>query len=353
MAWIALLGAGHFILEIACSFSLTQAADNSLIQGEGILAFNLLAFVLQPFIGLCIDRWRLATLSTLLGGILIVAALLLPGFKPEVLIVLLGLGNGCFHVGAGTWSIMLSRGRLVGLGMFVGPGALGLTLGVGLARTDTPFPAAIISSLFIMILVGVWLLGRRHSTAIYSADRGREIPNMTKRALTLTLLLLLSCIAIRSFVGLGLGFDWNSSATTAVAIGLALASGKIAGGWLADRFGWIQTSILVLALSVPALWFGRHHVFLGLLGTALFQTPMAITLGALVWQLPTYPGFAFGLASAAVYGGAFFLTGETPHWVQDFHTHGLLSTISIGLLVVALRDGSKMSSGHAAAPRRD
>lgn len=116
----------------------------------------------------------------------------------------------------------------------------------------------------------------------------------------------------------------------------ALAGGKIAGGFLADRIGWLTATTAVLVLSVPALWFGREAMAAGLLGVALFQAPMAVTLGALVQALPRRPGLAFGLASAAVYVGGLPQLGGQLRWLHSFAGLCVLSLAAVLMLAAAL-----------------
>ena len=79
----------------------------------------------------------------------------------------------------------------------------------------------------------------------------------------------------------------------------------------------------------------------GLAGVALFQAPMAVTLGVLVWALPRRPGLAFGLASAAVYAGGFpLLAGQVP-WLHTFVGLSGLSLAAVVMLAVGLRRTGK------------
>lgn len=334
MLLLVLCGAGHFLIELSCSWMLTRGADESRIGLTDITLFNVLAFGLQPLIGWAADRWRAALLLAFVGALLVLGAITLP---PAVGLALLGLGNGCFHIGAGCMSIKASNRRLLGLGIFVGPGALGLTLGIGLARTPLMHVPIAIALVMLLILCGVWF-ARPRSDGLEPTERREKA--QTLRLLGLAVPLVLLCIAIRSFVGLGMSFSWNTTVATAIGVGLALAVGKITGGWLADRMGWIFSVVLVLIVSVPTLWLGAKHASSGLIGIALFQAPMAVTLGTLVRFLPGRPGLAFGLASAAVYVGSIFLQGELPVLVFSFGGLSLLSLLAICLLVLALHAGS-------------
>ena|ERR1035437_3998594 len=73
LGWAALLGFGHFAIELGCSCSLNEILDRSEFGGSGIQLFNVLAFLPQPIIGLAGDRWNTAKPIAILGGILVSA----------------------------------------------------------------------------------------------------------------------------------------------------------------------------------------------------------------------------------------------------------------------------------------
>jgi len=360
-AWIALLGLGHLVIECASSFALTRTLDDSDLAAGAVLVYNAVAFWGQPLVGWTADRWRCGRALVMGGALLLVAGLASLGALPWLTVALIAAGNACYHVGGGVLAIRLSRRRVGGLGLFVGPGAIGLTLGVGLARMGFVMTPWALGALAALLTVALWRMGGRGSSAsLYGPVEGAApsapfpisgadgaAPSRIQHQnlgyagssyrVALVVALVLACIAIRAFVGTGFAFEWGGSAVAALAVAAALAGGKIVGGFLADRFGWLPSTVVVLALSVPALWFGRTSMPAGLAGVALFQAPMAVTLGALVWALPRQPGLAFGLASAAVYAGGFpLLAGQVP-WLHTFAGLSCLSLAAAVMLAVGVR----------------
>lgn len=347
-AWggIALLGAGHFVIELGSSYALNRTLDATELGAGAVLAYNAVAFWGQVPLGLAADRWRGARRLAVGGALLLIAGLVLCDVAAWPVVLLIALGNGCYHVGGGVLAIERSPGRLGGLGVFVGPGALALTLGVGLARMDFVTTSWVLG----VGIAGVALAVGRLGDAVSAVGAGVQAnpPAGRRRAdrlqagyytrVVVAVALVLSCIAIRAFVGGGFGFAWGGSAVGALAVATALAGGKIVGGFLADRFGWLRATFAVLALSVPALWFGQTAMPAGLLGVALFQAPMAVTLGALVRALPTRPGLAFGLASAAVYVGGLPLLGGELRWLHSFGGLCGLSLAAAVMLAAGLRE---------------
>ena len=372
--WIGLLGFGHFAVELGCSYALNRMLDATELGAGAVLAYNAVAFWGQVPLGWASDSWNGARALALFGVALLVAGLITLGVDaPWLVVALIALGNGCYHIGGGVLAIERSAGRLGGLGLFVGPGAVGLTLGVGLARMDFPAAPWALGALAALLAWPLWRMGGEFSRRNFCVDdmggidgadsrlRGRAVSPKPPRRLSAAcagqaadvsgkhpyhrirtvVALVLACIAIRAFVGTGFSFAWGGSAVAALALGAALAGGKIVGGFLADRFGWLHSTVAVLALSVPALWFGQTSMPMGLAGVALFQAPMAVTLGALVWALPRRPGLAFGLASAAVYAGGFpLLVGQEP-WLHTFVGLSCLSLAAVVMLAVALRGERK------------
>ncbi len=81
--------------------------------------------------------------------------------------------------------------------------------------------------------------------------------------------------------------------------------GKLMGGMVADRLGWLRVSAGALLLSLPLIAFSGGSLFLVLPGVLLFQSTMAVTLVAVYALMPRWPATAFGLPCLALVVGAF------------------------------------------------
>jgi FSR family fosmidomycin resistance protein-like MFS transporter len=325
-------GAAHFVIELGCSYALTLRADRSSVAALGIQLFNLLAFGLQPVAGRITDRYAADRLAAVLGALLVAAGLCTTLNTAWGSFVLLGVGNAFFHVGAGSQCVRLSRGGAGALGLFIGPGAFGVTVGVGLARTATPIAPVLVAGALAVV---VWAAASPSPAfALYNESPARS--HSVIRVVALVGLLLV-CIVIRSFVGLGYEFDWNVTATSALALALSMAFGKMCGGVIADRIGWVAASTSAICLSVPLLCLGRTSVSAGLLGTALFQIPAGVTLVALVKLIPTRSAYAFGLGSAAVYGGLLLVQSSPTEWMYSVFGLTILSLLAVAGLVLVMR----------------
>jgi FSR family fosmidomycin resistance protein-like MFS transporter len=91
--------------------------------------------------------------------------------------------------------------------------------------------------------------------------------------------------------------------------------GKIFGGIIADRFGWIKTVLIALALATPLIVFGGKEHIAALTGIFLFQMTMPVTLAALALWIPGKPAFAFGMACLAL------LIGTLPSFFEETRIH--------------------------------
>jgi FSR family fosmidomycin resistance protein-like MFS transporter len=148
--------------------------------------------------------------------------------------------------------------------------------------------------------------------------------------------LLSFSVAVRSLVGT-VGCDGcPRSFFLLVAVPLAAFTGKLTGGLLADRFGWIDLAMVALLASAPLLAFADGDLWLVLPGLLLFQMTMPVTLAAAFRALPAWPGFGFGLLCLALVGGtlpAYLPGGWRPHGIPLL----LLVLASAAALYLALR----------------
>ncbi len=262
-----------------------------------ILGYDLLAFATQVLWGPLVDRFRLSRLVTLVGLVTTAVGLLVTGLDPTLAMVVAGLGNALFHVGAGAAALSVDPGRASAPGIFVGPGALGLAVGLFLGRSGEVPTVPFVLGLALAAGV-VALLGNVRPPEALSKPR----PAPSAASVIATLLLV--SIAIRAFVGMAgchacPKLDWLPWA-----MATAACLGKVSGGVIADRIGWARASVGALVVSAPLIAFGSGTPAAMVIGMFLFQMTMPVTLVALHVLWPRLPGFAFGLACVALVAGA-------------------------------------------------
>jgi FSR family fosmidomycin resistance protein-like MFS transporter len=108
---------------------------------------------------------------------------------------------------------------------------------------------------------------------------------------------------VRSLVGMSAARGYARSELLLLGIPGAAFLGKSLGGFIADRLGWIEASVLALLASIPLIASAPPTLWL-LLGLFLFQMTMPVTLTAVARLLPRQLATAFGWTCLALIIGA-------------------------------------------------
>lgn len=262
-----------------------------------ILTYNIAAFGTQFLLGLAVDGARSARGGAALGCAVAGLAAMMPGANPYAVALVAGLGNSLFHVGGGSVCLNISPGRATAPGIFVAPGALGLFLGVTLARRGLYDPSIFAALMFISALA---ILLQQGPEISYERRKATASPEVRETVL----ILLLVTVLVRALVGMTVSLPWKSDLHLAGVLTACVVAGKGLGGVLADRFGWRRVALTGLLLSAPLLTFLGDVAFLGMAGAFLFQMTMAVTLTAVACLFPGRSAFAFGLPCLALIIGA-------------------------------------------------
>lgn len=286
--------AGHFLVDFACAFLLFRTLRGEAAWGELLLVYNFCAFAVQMPLGLLADRWDRDGPVAAAGALLVMLAYGLTAL-PWAAVTAAGLGNAAFHVGGGLETLSLSGERAGPLGLFVAPGAVGLFFGTLLGKGGA-FPIWPVP--FLLLFAAAALLWAR----LDRPERPGEAKTPRLLHPALPLLPLLAVVALRSYVGMTLTFPWKGEGRWALVLVLALALGKAAGGYLADRFGFLRTAAGSLALSA-ALLLAPGFPACGAAAVFLFNMTMPLTLWASARLLPQTRGFAFGLLTFGLFLG--------------------------------------------------
>jgi FSR family fosmidomycin resistance protein-like MFS transporter len=307
-AGAAWLGAAHLIVDAVCVASVLRAAppSDSIVSSAlaFVLGYDLLAFAGQAPLGWFADRLGLRR-GAALAGLLCTATALLAGRGSVLAVVLIaGVGNALFHVGAGAMVLAGSRERAAPAGVFVAPGALGLGIGLMLGRKFLTVPLwpwlfAIGAAMVVVLLVATKIPSREQPLSVDTAAP----PAYGRREIVTVATLLGLSVAVRSLAGT-VGCDaCPRGFFLMLALPFSAFAGKLTGGFLADRFGWIDVSIAALVASAPLIAFSGGDVRLALPGLLIFQMTMPVTLAAMMRLMPARPGFGFGLLCVALVAG--------------------------------------------------
>jgi len=315
---ITLLGYSviHGIIDLSCATVVFSSLLHHNFNLSNIFVFvviyNLIAFGLQAPFGFLVDRYQAPRESAFIGSLLVLSSFFFFNI-PFLVVILSGIGNAFFHVGGGSISLNFNPQKATAPGIFVAPGALGLTIGVLLGKSGTltfwPFVLLLFASCLFIIF-------SRIPTINYQKTSIKPKINYFE----LVIFLLLLSVSIRALYGLTAVFAWKSNVNLLFALTIAIVGGKALGGFFADKFGWIKTAIIALTFSAPLLAFFQYSPLLVIIGAFLFQITMPITLTALSNMLPGRPATAFGLTVLALIIGAIpVYLGIKPlfnnHWI--------------------------------------
>ncbi len=348
------LGGVHALVDAASGFVLfryVDAKDLDLTIVAGlILLYNLTAFGGQVPVALLVDRLGSCRAAALGGLALEILALGVAPLSPLLAALIVGLGNAAYHVGAGAHVLAISATRATESGLFVGPGAIGLFVGIWLGRHG-PSRRLAFALLLVATLLPVAILLRR------VASRRLPSPIWTvtgERIALVCFSLVLVSVAMRSLIGGALADAWRVGPLW-VAAGLAATAcaGKMLGGFIADRVGWLTAACAALIASAPLVGLGAVIPACALAGMLLFQMTMPLTLKAVHLLIPDRPALAFALPSAAILVGT--LPGAlgaalSPTWPL-MSASVLLAAGVIGA-ALALLPRLGLSTGHAVSARQ-
>jgi FSR family fosmidomycin resistance protein-like MFS transporter len=298
-ASLVVYGLAHAVIDaISSGILLTLWWTEVLTYAETgalFVLYNLLAFGAQPVLGLLVDWSQRPRAAAILGCGLTASATVVFLQHPLLGVILTGLGNAIFHLGAGSICLQLTPGRALAPGIFVAPGDLGIFLGTYLGKAGVfvawPFVLGLAGLCVAMVLIPL--------PAIAYAR-----PKPAWKWATVVVVLLLVCVGVRSLVGFSLVLPWKSVIWLALIASVSVTLGKALGGVFADRLGWGRIAVGALAVAAPLLAFGAGLPGVALAGLFLFNLTMPVTLTATANLLPGRPAFAFGLTCLALELGA-------------------------------------------------
>lgn len=288
--WIPTLtyALAHFAVDFGCAWAMFSTCRSS---PAAFLVYNFFAFAMQMPLGLLADELGRNRLFALLGVGLVALINCLPSFGiPGALV--LGLGNGLFHIGGGLDVMHRAQHQAAPLGVFVSPGAFGIYFGTLLsaeAKTALPVFAALgLSALAV--------------TAFCHREQAAPAPlALPNRSAVLPGLLLFLVVILRSYGGMAASFSWKTGLWSLAAV-TAVVLGKTLGGFLSDWIGLRRAAAWSLGLCCLLFCLGEQPLC-GTLALLLFNMTMPMTLFSLSQVMPGCKGFSFGLLTFALFLG--------------------------------------------------
>ena len=292
----------HFVVDLSCAilvFGVLSPKIDSIATGfMAILLYDFFAFAIQFPIGVIADKINKNGIISAIGCFIVIVAY---GFSRYALpaCIIAGIGNALFHVGGGIDVLNISDKKATLPGIFVSTGAMGVFLGSRLEKVGISKYYIVIISLLLSIIVLLWLFNKIKDNV---KNELVIIPKLDKNKLTAVLCLIIT-VAIRSYVGLILVFDWKNTFILAFISTLAVVFGKMLGGIIGDRIGFIPISFISLGVASVLFLFSFNSSIIGVLAILLFNMTMPITLTAIANILPNNKGMAFGLLSFSLFLG--------------------------------------------------
>ncbi len=346
---------------------------------QGALGFlwYFTSSIVQPAFGYYSDRkgrWWFLPAAVLLTACSVSFAGLSSGIISLGLFIILGgLGSAIMHPEAGKYSAMLSGERKAGgIAIFQIGGQFGFALG----------PAAISLLIvrygthgsLILLLPGVIAAGAlftvmsrvaRTAGIMHENHAAAHAPEAVDR---FGVGLLVASTGLKYLVGAafitylpnlltarGASFGVAGEIVTAyLVVGIV---GMFAGGWLADRFGAILTSVAALCGAVPFLlafffWHGMIAIALLLIAGVLLAVQNAPSVAIVQHMLPRNLGMALGLMNGVAFGIGSALVTVVGAMVASWGPQAALQGVSFLPLLCAgsyLVVGRRLPGGYASA----
>ena len=328
---ISIYSITHFFVDFACAFLMFFHISNTSEWYTSLLLYNFCAFAMQMPIGIIADKLNRNHLFAAAGCVMIAAAYGLTSL-PLVAAIVLGLGNGMFHIGGGIDILNISEKKSSALGIFISPGAFGVYFGTILGRTG----ASLTLPILIALLIAAGMIFTMNRERVHT---GTNVPNASfspevPPKLFIAVICLFFVVCLRSYVGLAIDFPWKNTGYWGLAIVCASAFGKVLGGFLSDRYG--PAKVAALSLGLAALLFLLPQIpVAGVPAILLFNMTMPITLWLIARMVPGAKGFSFGLLTFALFLGflpVYLGTDVPPFWV-----FAPLAAISLVLLMLVQR----------------
>jgi FSR family fosmidomycin resistance protein-like MFS transporter len=301
----------HLVIDALCVSALLKQNLDPVVISMAIILYDCLAFALQPMLGLLTDIKNIDK-QLLIVGLLIasVASLINPGVM--ILAMMLGIGNAMVHIGGFAIVNKETKNKIAPLGLFVSTGTLGLGMG-------TIFPSISVYFAIVGIIMAFWMIFFFQSKPQKKVSSDALLSETADKIELLPLMLIASVVFLRGFGGSIIPKGYLTNDAGLIMIYVAIFLGKALGGWLADRFGILKTTLIGFLPSMIGLFFFNYLESVYWFSLLLFNLTMPLTLYLAIQSIKRFPSFAFGLTAAFLFIGMFIAYGlkelmDIPKW---------------------------------------
>ena len=345
----------HFIVDLSCIFYLTgmiyvRLPSQQLTVNAAII-YNALAFALPMLLGFFADIIGKNAFVSCFGCLLIlINYLMIP--DPWVSVVLIGVGNGLFHIGGGRQVLLDSRIGVTdpdtqkrsdrksrpGLkyapsGIFIASGALGVFLGRNMAAGyRNIYYVSMWIALAVCVLILAYFGVRQWRYSLRSVPEKQTVG----AGMLVMSAMIFFVVIIRSYYGFVARFSWNKGFVIGLIFTLCIVAGKFSGGILSDRLGVKAASIISLGGAGLLALAAEASPVAGCVSILLFNMTMPVTLSLLAEIWYELPGFAFGTLMMALFIGTLLDMMWNISWLSSPSGLLILCLISLALLLGAV-----------------
>lgn len=288
-------GIGHGVNDFIGGYLLGSLLNCNLSTttiGAGVFLYNTLAFGGQYFVAQAIEKGfspvKMVYVSFLLN--MIAAAAFFAA--PQMAIVLAGIASALYHVAGGTLSAT-EKPQSSFMGLFAGPGVAGLIGGGYIAYKQLNVNVEIVGViLFLTVLFA--LFARKNHAA--QKKKTEAAPIDTHDWL---MIVLLTVISLRSVVWNVIELIQQNNYSWLFWIAISAMAGKIMGGFIADKIGWVRYTIISLLLSFPLLSFFKNQLVPLCIGIALLQSGIPATTCLIIHSVKNRISYGISLSLGA------------------------------------------------------
>ncbi len=291
----------HMMIDFCCAASIFSILNQNLLSTETfihwVLIYNILAFGLQLFLWIFADKSEYSKSISYIGCVLVWMGVCIFSIYPILSMVLLWIGNTCFHIWWWIVTLALNPGKAKEPWIFVAPWAIWLSVWIILWKAGNFYHREWLALLWI------WLISMIRSSKDFlpyqQIKESIKKENLKKASRKLPIFLIISLftisIIIRSFVGFLINYSRKVWIPIVLWFTCVLALGKAFGWIIADKWWRLKIWVWSLLLSLPFLLLWETAPICWFIGIFLFNITMSIALVGMVKVIPNKPWFSFWL----------------------------------------------------------
>lgn len=320
---VIILSIMHLLVDGLCGYTIFNrlyVSDSLIEMAIVFVLYNSLAFMLQPFVGLLIDKYKKEKMYLNISLIALLVVAITPIYK-WITVLVLGLSNAFFHVIGGKYTVYASRTKQTLLGLFVSLGATGLAIGSYVGNV-------LVLEIFVIMLIVLMIVFNLLSK---NTEEEESYSPISKDKFIIVIWLGVA-VAIRAIIGKVTIPEFQLTTKILVLIGVASSIGKILGGILADLIGIKKTVFITLPLAFIGYLLFRDNLVIFLISTILFNTTMPITLYLANVNCKSREGLSFGILAFTLFPG--YLIGMLYDYLELSYIP--LLTVSITLTIILI-----------------